>query len=138
MAAIAMAESGGCPSAYNGGGLARTESSYGLWQINVQGNPTLLNALGLTSASQLNDPSTNAAAAYYLYSTSGFAPWSTYNNGAYQVYLPSTANSDGSTLAATIDPSTDLPTATSGIDLTDPTTLALVGVTALVAWLAFR
>lgn len=87
MAAIAMAESGGCPGAYNGGNPPGAESSYGLFQINTKGNPTLLAQLGLSDVSQLFDPAVNGSAAYRLWSTSGFAPWSVYNSGAYTAFL---------------------------------------------------
>lgn len=66
MTAIALRESGGCPTAYYGGSPPGAESSYGLWQINVKGNPTILTRLGIT-ADQLYDPATNAAAAMLLY-----------------------------------------------------------------------
>lgn len=64
MTAIALRESAGCPNAHNPG---PGEDSYGLWQINVQGNPGILSALGLSSPTQLYDPATNAAAAAYLW-----------------------------------------------------------------------
>lgn len=91
MTAIALRESSGNPSATN---LSNKEQSYGLWQINVQGNPGLLQALGLTDPSQLLDPATNARAANYLY---GGNPnnlnvaWYINQPGyaeAYQQYLP--------------------------------------------------
>jgi hypothetical protein len=64
MTAIALRESGGCPNAHNPG---PGEDSYGLWQINVQGNPTILTRLGLSDPTALYDPATNAAAAYMLW-----------------------------------------------------------------------
>ena len=64
MTAIALRESTGCPNAHNPG---PGEDSYGLWQINVQGNPTILGQLGLTDPSQLYDPGTNAAAAFLMW-----------------------------------------------------------------------
>jgi len=66
MTAIALRESGGCPTAYYGGSPAGAEPSYGLWQINVKANPSLLTMLGIT-ADQLYDPATNAAAAFLLW-----------------------------------------------------------------------
>lgn len=68
MTAIAMRESGGCPTAYNGGNPPGKESSYGLWQINIApgGSPNLPAQMGIT-ADQLFDPATNAAAAMRLY-----------------------------------------------------------------------
>lgn len=91
MTAIALRESSGNPNATN---LSNTEQSYGLWQINVQGNPGLLQALGLSDPSQLLDPAINAQAAAYLY---GGNPnnlnvaWYINQPGyaeAYQQYLP--------------------------------------------------
>lgn len=64
MTAIALRESAGCPTAHNPG---PGEDSYGLWQINVQGNPTLLSRLGLSDPTALYDPATNARAAFMLY-----------------------------------------------------------------------
>lgn len=64
MVALALRESAGCPSAHNPG---PGEDSYGLWQINVQGNPTILSQLGLTDPTALYDPATNAAAAYLIW-----------------------------------------------------------------------
>jgi Lysozyme like domain len=67
MVAIAMRESSLCPTAHNPGTLGVTEDSYGLWQINVDANPQVVSALGLSSPSQLLDPNVNAAAAYMLW-----------------------------------------------------------------------
>lgn len=67
MTAVAMRESRGCPDAYNPGVPVGKEDSYGLWQINIKGNPGILKALGLTSPQQLFDPATNAAAAARLW-----------------------------------------------------------------------
>lgn len=64
MTAIALRESGGCPTAHNPG---PGEDSYGLWQINVQGNPGILGQLGLSDPTQLYDPATNAAAAFLMW-----------------------------------------------------------------------
>jgi hypothetical protein len=67
-AAIAMAESGGDPNAYN------TEGSYGLWQIDIKYHPEYA-----SDPSVLFDPTTNARAAYKI-SSGGkdWSPWSTY------------------------------------------------------------
>lgn len=64
MTAIALRESAGNPAATN---LSPSEQSYGLWQINIQGNPRLMAQLGITDPSQLLDPTTNARAAFLLY-----------------------------------------------------------------------
>ena len=94
MVAIALRESGGCPTAYNGGSPPGTESSYGLWQINVKGNPGIVAAIGASSSQDLFDPYWNAQAAAYLW---GGNPsnldiaWYINRPGyseAYQGYLP--------------------------------------------------
>lgn len=68
-AAIAMAESGGNPSAYN------TEGSYGLWQVDVKFHPQYAG-----NPSVLFDPATNAHAAYQVWLSAGksFKPWTTF------------------------------------------------------------
>jgi soluble lytic murein transglycosylase-like protein len=77
--AIALAESSGNPNAV--GDLTKGVS-VGLWQINLKAHPQYTQA-------QLTDPQTNANAAYAVYSAaSGFSPWTTFNSGAYEAYLP--------------------------------------------------
>lgn len=83
--AIALAESGGNPSAYNpeiAAGAPAGLGSFGLWQIYLNAHPEFA---GLT----LTDPQTNADAAYQVYSAAGgsFNPWSTFKSGAYEAYL---------------------------------------------------
>jgi len=86
--AIAMAESGGNPRAYNGRGR---DDSYGLWQINMQGDlgPTRRQQFGLKSNSELYTPSVNAKAMMQI-SGSGksWGPWSTYGGLRYYALLP--------------------------------------------------
>jgi hypothetical protein len=67
-AAIAKAESGGYPDAYN------TEGSWGLWQVNLPNHPEYAG-----DPSALYDPTTNARAALKI-SRGGtdFSPWTTY------------------------------------------------------------
>ena len=81
--AIALAESGGNPNAYNAETAAGTphgKGSYGLWQIYLNAHPEF-------SGQNLYDPQVNANAAYEVYLTaSGFMPWSTYKNNAYLNY----------------------------------------------------
>jgi len=49
---------------------------YGLFQINWNAHRSWLSSLGVTTASQLYDPTVNATAAYTLYQRSGgFGPW---------------------------------------------------------------
>lgn len=91
-AAIAMAESGGDPNAYNPepqdvpGKYDRVSAddglgSYGLWQIYAAAHPEF-------NGQDLTDPDTNAGAAFQTYTnSSGFRAWSTFKSGAYQKYL---------------------------------------------------
>jgi Lysozyme like domain len=72
--AIALAESGGNPDAYN------PEGSIGIWQIDIVQNPQYAN-------DNLTDPEVNASDAYEIYNSGGFTRWSTYNNGKYLNYL---------------------------------------------------
>lgn len=84
-AAIALAESGGDPTAYNPETQACTpdgQGSYGLWQIYRKAHPEF-------ECMDLTQPEQNAAAAFSVYATAnGFHPWSTFKSGAYQKYLP--------------------------------------------------
>lgn len=107
--AIALAESGGNPQAYNpegAAGAAQGHGSYGLWQIYLTAHPEY-------TAAQLLDPAQNAQAAFAVYSQAGgnFRPWSTFKNGAYLAGL------DGvnQTIAALQSPD---PTASGGTDTT--------------------
>ena len=78
--AIALAESSGNP---NAAGDPTLGGSYGLWQVNLKAHPEY-------TAQQLYDPQTNANAAFTVYSVaqSSFTPWTTFNSGAYEAYLP--------------------------------------------------
>lgn len=137
MTAIALRESSGVPTATN---LSPTEQSYGLWQINVQGNPTLMAQLGITDPSQLLDPATNARAAYYLYGNNPNnlnVAWYINRPGyqqAYEQYLPVAqqaaldVSGNDFTSYGYSDPGTSFDTA-------DPTTIALaVGGALFLAW----
>lgn len=79
MYAIAMAESGGNPSAYNGKGL---DDSYGLWQINInpKANPDM-------ARFDLYDIDQNARAARIIYDRQGLTAWTTYTGGAYRSHI---------------------------------------------------
>jgi hypothetical protein len=94
MAAIALAESGGCQYACHGPvdirpvkecsyNYSTGENSIGLWQINVQAHPQY-------DAGSLFDPLANARAAVGVLGGGSPTPWSTYTNGAYQRYLSDT------------------------------------------------
>lgn len=83
--AIALAESGGDPSAYNPETAAGTPAglgSYGLWQVYLKMHPEY-------TVSQLLDPQTNANAAFAIYSARGgvFTAWTTFTGGAYLSHL---------------------------------------------------
>jgi hypothetical protein len=104
--AIALAESSGNPAEYNPeplapGGTPPGQGSYGLWQIYLKMHPEF-------SGQNLLDPTVNAAAAYRVYSASGFRAWTTFRNGAYLQYLPA-ANQPPITIdAGTGQPVADL------------------------------
>jgi hypothetical protein len=87
--AIAMAESGGRPTAYNPN-VNTGDQSYGLFQINMLGSmgPSRRQQYGLRSNEDLYDPLTNARIAYRM-SGGGrnWSPWSAYKSGAYRRYL---------------------------------------------------
>lgn len=83
--AVALAESGGNPKAYNpevAAGTPEGQGSFGLWQIYRKAHPEF-------DGQDLTDPATNAQAAYSVYVDAGssFSPWSTYKNGAYLAHL---------------------------------------------------
>jgi cell wall-associated NlpC family hydrolase len=77
MAAIAMAESGGNPDAYNPSGAS------GLWQI--------LGAVHSSDQGRLFDPTINAHEAVLKYNTQGLGAWTTYTGGEYRKFLQSGA-----------------------------------------------
>ncbi len=92
MVAIAMRESGGDPTAFNGN-AGTGDNSYGLTQINMIGDlgPARLQQFGIASADQLFDPLTNARAAFIL-SENGtdLTPWGGYKGmwNTYNTDLP--------------------------------------------------
>jgi len=104
-AAIALAESGGNPSAYNPESQAGTpqgQGSFGLWQIYLKAHPEF-------SGWNLLDPQTNANAAFQVYQQQGFSAWSTFNSGKYTAFLAQAASSAPLTIDATTGlPVTDL------------------------------
>jgi hypothetical protein len=137
--AIALAESGGNPNAYNPEPQKNTpvgKGSVGLWQIYLAKHPEF-------SGQNLLDPQTNANAAFLVYAKAGgFSPWTgTFGSGKYQNYLQQAAppvTIDAST-GQVIDDSTLTPVAiASGAGFTFPTTgnplldLTLAGVGALL------
>lgn len=87
-AAIAMAESGGDPDAYNpeiAAGTPEGEGSVGLWQIYRKAHPQFEKV-------NLLDPQLNANAAWVVFVTAhppkNFMPWSTFKTGAYLKFMP--------------------------------------------------
>jgi hypothetical protein len=96
--AIAEAESGGNPRAYNGKGR---DDSFGLWQINMKAHTT--GELGIASKDALYDPVTNARAMVKISkSGSSWSPWSTYPLRAAAYFPQATA----ATTAFLANPST--------------------------------
>ena len=88
-AAVALAESGGNPSAHNGN-ASTGDDSWGLWQVNMLGSmgAARRTQFGITSNSQLTDPATNAKAAIAISSNgANWTPWTTYTSGAYQKFV---------------------------------------------------
>lgn len=86
--AIALAESGGNPSAthLNSNGTI----DYGLWQINsVHGS--------LLSSGDWRVPADNARMAHTIYAQAGnkFTPWSTFNSGAYKSKVAQASDQSG-------------------------------------------
>lgn len=81
MDAIAGAESSWLVGCIQQGEPYKT-TGWGTWQI-TPGNE--VPSVGVDH--ELLDLYTNARAAFYLWKTRGFQPWSTYNNGAYKRYL---------------------------------------------------
>lgn len=81
MAAIALAESSGNPSAKNPNDNNGRQTSWGLWQISDgthnQVSPTW------------DDPLTNAKLAVEKYNSQGLHAWGTYTSGAYKQYMNS-------------------------------------------------
>lgn len=88
MAAIAMAESGGNPRAFNGNS-STGDLSYGLWQINMIGRmgPERLRLFGIPNNDALYDPVVNARAAFRIFQSQGLAAWSVFRSGAYKKYI---------------------------------------------------
>lgn len=79
MAAIAMAESAGRPTALNLTDNSGKQTSAGLWQIST-GTHTL-------PSPNWADPLTNARLAMGKLSSQGLGAWGTYNTGLYKQYL---------------------------------------------------
>lgn len=85
-AAIALAESGGNPSAHNSN-AATKDDSYGLWQINYYGDLRASRTQRFGPPQGLLDPKKNAAAAFQIFKDSGFNAWTTFKDGKYKSHL---------------------------------------------------
>jgi hypothetical protein len=87
--AVARAESGGRPDAFNGNAKSGDES-YGLFQINMRGRlgPARRGQYGLSSNSDLFDPLTSARIAYDM-SGGGkdWSDWGAFLDGHYRRFL---------------------------------------------------
>ena len=79
MAAIAMAESSGNPTALNATDNYGRQSSFGLWHIS--------NGTHAPPASNWANPLENAKLAVGKYRSQGLGAWGTYDSGAYKQYL---------------------------------------------------
>ena len=88
MAAIALAESSGNPSALNNTS-STGDLSYGLWQINMINKlgPERVQQFGINTYDELYTPEINAKAAKTIHESQGFEAWSVYKSGAYRKYL---------------------------------------------------
>lgn len=80
MAAVALAESGGNPTAHN---AKPPDDSYGLWQINMLGKlgPERRRKLGIQSNTELFNPATNARAMRMILDEQGLKAWSVTHGG---------------------------------------------------------
>ena len=111
MAAIALAESGGNPRAYNPN-ASTGDLSYGLTQINMLGGmgPARRKQFGLSTNEQLFDPLTNLRAAKKVKEEAGgFSPWSVYKSGAYKSHLDAVNKANQSGPQATAPSATQIP-----------------------------
>lgn len=107
-AAIAMAESGLNPNAYNGAG---NDNSYGLWQINMKGGlgAPRRKQFGITTDSQLFDPNVNARAMAIISGRgTNWTPWTTFTRGTYLAHLSAARDAAGSVDAGSVPQTTDV------------------------------
>jgi hypothetical protein len=114
MAAIALAESSGNPSAVNATDNGGTQSSYGLWQIST--------GTHAAPSPDWADPTVNARLAIGKLNGQGLGAWGTYTSGAYRQYL-------GGASAASLPQTAGTPTGTiqaetAGLDLANPLSVA--------------
>jgi hypothetical protein len=119
--AVALAESGGDPNAYNpetAAGAPQGKGSYGLWQIYLEAHPE-------DASLNLYDPQTNANAAYQTYANAGgaFTPWSTFKSGAYLAQLPAVGVAIA---AASVAPDVDAITSDGSANPPDGSQMAML------------
>lgn len=92
--AVARAESGARPKAYNNNPKTR-DLSYGIFQINMKGvlGPDRRKRYSLPSNEALYQPEINAKIAYHM-SKGGknWGPWGAYTNGSYRHHLASASS----------------------------------------------
>ena len=96
MAAIALAESSGNPTAINPDDNNGTQSSYGLWQIS--------NGTHSPPAANWANPAENARLAYQKVTTQGLKAWGTWVSGAYKTYLAANNAQDTSSSVVATQP----------------------------------
>lgn len=134
--AIALAESGGNPSAHN---AKPPDNSYGLWQINMLGamGPSRRKQFGITSNEQLFDPAINARAMMIISSNgSNFRPWTTFTGGAFLRHIQDARASVGAKPAVTaVQTGFDATPAASSLDSLKT---AVGALSAASAWLSDR
>lgn len=107
--AVALAESGGDPTAHNYD-LATGDDSYGAMQINMLGSlgPDRRKRFNLRSNTDLYDPSTNFRVAYGIYKSDGWAAWSTYKNGKYKDHMTTSPSETSAGNGGSLDPTSIL------------------------------
>lgn len=113
MAAIALAESGGNPSARNDKDNGGTQSSFGLWQIST-GTHT-------PPASNWSDPNENARLAVGKYKSQGLKAWGTYTSGAYTRFLANGVPPSSITTGSVLSSGGTVSTVAATTDSTDNT-----------------
>lgn len=98
MAAIALAESGGDPTAQNNTDNGGTQTSWGLFQVS--------NGTHAAPAANILDPNVNTKEAVKKYRTQGLTAWGTYTSGAYKRFMRSgvTPSTGGIPVGSTVTP----------------------------------
>jgi hypothetical protein len=117
--AVALAESGGNPTAHASTG----EDSRGLWQINMRAHASWV------GGANLYDPATNAWAAKHVCDMQGPSAWSVYGNGMYTQYLSrgaaaAAAAVGGDSAAAVPNASASVPAQTPAAQASAPPAVA--------------